>query len=314
MDAFKGFGGAITGLLMFAAGRTHTPAAAAASSMAQFVTASNQNNMTDYEKHYQQWKDQTDEALKLDAAHRGKVNEALELMKTNMAAGQAMLAAADAEYHDEQGTTMGLAQLWTQRAELGAARERLSFEMSRSAGDIEQQKLLANSVKALRQAQQTGDTSQIARTEADVAFAKNPTNTFGRPGTPQFITQQIYDQIKRDKPETSDADAWTQAEERQKSATGKPSAAVIAQTEGPDGTPAYTLAQQLPNGQWVTADEKREPIPGVKATMKADQVPPANDPSVSKTAKMIAKYQIPPLTGWVMKTPWGQAVVARSVI
>lgn len=86
---------------------------------------------------------------------------------------------------------------------------------------------------------------------------------------------------------------------------------VIVQTQGEDGTPQYSLGQQdKMTGQWVTADEKRDPITSVVGTMKADQIPAANDPSVKQTARGIAEYRLPMLSGFVMKTPWGQQVMA----
>ncbi len=87
---------------------------------------------------------------------------------------------------------------------------------------------------------------------------------------------------------------------------------VVAQVPDEDGNPTFVLAQQhRQTGQWVTADENREPLSGVKGLVKAGETPIANDPNVERVAKMIAEYKLPPLSGFVLKTPFGQAVLAK---
>ena len=178
MDAFKGFGGAITGLLMFAAGRTHTPAAAAASSMAQFVTAYNQHNLTDYEKHYQQWKDKTDEALKLHAAHRAKVTEALDVMTHDATLGKALMDAAHAEAQDATSTLLQEAHLYIEQANLNDLRKRLAMAVEEhrdqiimNEGKIKAQVAWNSAFDEVKQARANAATNPGALADADAKFA-----------------------------------------------------------------------------------------------------------------------------------------------
>jgi hypothetical protein len=86
---------------------------------------------------------------------------------------------------------------------------------------------------------------------------------------------------------------------------------LIAETKDATGNPVYTLAQQTPEGQWVTADENRTPIGKPENVYKTDEAPVTNDPTVKFTGKSIAEYRQPLLAGWVLKTPWGHAVLAE---
>ena len=86
---------------------------------------------------------------------------------------------------------------------------------------------------------------------------------------------------------------------------------ILAHTVSDDGEASVQLVQQdKSNGQWVTADENRNPVAGVKSIMKGD----APDPEqIKTTAAQIAKYNMAPLSGFTMKTPYGQAVMAEVV-
>lgn len=90
---------------------------------------------------------------------------------------------------------------------------------------------------------------------------------------------------------------------------------VQATITGPDGQPQQVLAQQnKKTGQWVSADEKRTPIQGVTKTDTASTAaPPPGDPNVEETARAIAHYQMAPLQGFVMRSPYGQSVMARAL-
>lgn len=78
------------------------------------------------------------------------------------------------------------------------------------------------------------------------------------------------------------------------------------------GQKKQVLAQQdKETGQWVTADEKHEPV---KVTgLSGKEQPVAGDPDVETAAKAIANYQMAPLTGFAMRSPYGQAVMARAI-
>jgi hypothetical protein len=174
-DPVRGFASAASVFAMLASALTHTPMTAAMSSMASAINARNQNDMTDYEKHYDQWKKQTDEALKLDEAHRAKVNEALDLMRTDAAAGQAMLNAVDTEYGDEKGTALALAQMWTQRAQLDTSRAAAAAQMKRTQQEIDENApgafvgaSLASALKRQQAAQQSGNPQAISQTTQEV--------------------------------------------------------------------------------------------------------------------------------------------------
>ena len=79
---------------------------------------------------------------------------------------------------------------------------------------------------------------------------------------------------------------------------------------GADGKRKQILAQQdKATGQWVTADEKHQPV--VVSALSGKETPEAGDTNVEEAAKAIAQYQMAPLTGFAMRSPYGQAVMAR---
>ena len=190
-DPVRGFASAAGIFAMLASALTHTPMTAAMSSMASAINARNANDMTAYEKHYQQWKEQTDQALKIDAAHRAKVQEALTLMQTDMAGGEAMLHAADTEYQDEKGGTLAMAQLWTQRAQLDTARTAASMQMKRTQQEIDENAPLAFAGASLAAAMKSGDPQKIAEAQKLYANAKSPLTAYGS-NTPQGIALRQY--------------------------------------------------------------------------------------------------------------------------
>ncbi|MDA8249420.1 MAG: hypothetical protein M0Z28_09585 [Rhodospirillales bacterium] len=78
---------------------------------------------------------------------------------------------------------------------------------------------------------------------------------------------------------------------------------------GDDGT-----GKQVPGMyRMSTTDAKAKPefFPGVVTTPKGQVLTPEDQQHIDETAKMIANYQMPPLAGYAMRSPYGQKVMAR---
>lgn len=84
-----------------------------------------------------------------------------------------------------------------------------------------------------------------------------------------------------------------------------------------DGKVRQLEAQQDNNpksktyGQWVTADEKHEPIKGSEMRHIKSDTPLPGDESVEGTARAIAEYRQAPLSNFAMAKPQGAAIMAR---
>ena len=115
-----------------------------------------------------------------------------------------------------------------------------------------------------------------------------------------------FDEVKAKIAETAEAQRL-RLQQLEKDKFGNPTEVDIV---GPDGKPSQILAQQEKNsGQWVSADAKRTPVE-VKG-IAGKEIPDENDPSVKATAKLIANYEMAPLTAFALRSPWGQAVMAN---
>lgn len=100
-DPLKSFG-SIAGLFaVIAAGFSKTPAIAAMNGLAGAMDAAKKSDWQTYQAQYDQFKTQSELALKAHEQHSRDLNEALDVMSKNAAAGTAMLQALAALSHDD---------------------------------------------------------------------------------------------------------------------------------------------------------------------------------------------------------------------
>ena len=104
----------------------------------------------------------------------------------------------------------------------------------------------------------------------------NPNSPFNDDGTPNVAAQQWEIQKARE--------------------TKEPSV---------DRSVVLPILEKMRSGETLTAGEEK-----VLATVKPGAAPAADDASVQTIAHAIANYQQAPLTGFVLRSPWGQAVSA----
>ena len=171
-DPIRGFASAAGMFALLAAAFTKTPAIAAMNGMAAAITARNANDQKGYEQAYQQWKENADLALKRDTEHRARVSQALDMMKTNVALGQAMLHAVDTEYGDENGLVMNAASLFDKREELNLSRGRLANEMRRTQQEIDANAPIAFAGASMAAAMKSGDPQKIAAAQELMKVAR----------------------------------------------------------------------------------------------------------------------------------------------
>ena len=195
-DPIKGFASAASMFALIAAAFTHTPAVAAMDGMAAAINARNKNDMDAYEKGYQQWKENTDLAIKRETEHRAKVNQALQLMQTDAAAGEAMFKTINTEYGDEKSDMFALTRDWASVAEIGMARERLSLEMKRTQQEIEAQKPLMDAKMEYEAAMKSGDPDRIAKAKDNLAFITNPTSNANQMGSKDWQFKTLFADAK----------------------------------------------------------------------------------------------------------------------
>jgi len=164
---------------------THTPAINAMNGMAAAIEARKEGNETAYKQAYQAWKDNTELAIKRNEVQSKAFTQALDLMNTDVAAGHAALVSAASVYGDQQALLAAEGGLYGKVADAQATRDRMMMTWG----------------------------IQMKRLEGG-----------GTPGSPGYITNQLFNQIKQEHPEMSDGDAWAEAEKRQKAAGAQPTA------------------------------------------------------------------------------------------
>ena len=81
------------------------------------------------------------------------------------------------------------------------------------------------------------------------------------------------------------------------------------------GTKGWTI--QMVDGKPVRINSVTGEVQPVEVSGQMTHIPsapvggPVDQKSVDATASMIANYNMPPLTGWSQRTPWGQQVIAK---
>lgn len=318
-DPLAGFGSIASIFGAIASMRTGTPAINAMNAMAGAVNATKTGDWEQYRAHYDQWKENTELALRHHRQQQEDLRLALDMLKENVAAGHAMLKTYGAQYDDKIATTLTEQGQYEKLAEVQLQRGRLGLEMANHALRVKEmnERLLLNqpiadATKSLIAARKSGDPAAIAAARDDYSQTKAMMNGTARPGSreSQFLT--LFNDAKAHG--ATDAEATIKATQELAQASSRSSEfdkPVLAQVTNADGTNTTVLVQQdKHSGQWVTADETRTPVNGVKQITKSgDQ---AADPAqVESVAKQIANYQLAPLSGFVLKSPFGQAVMAK---
>ncbi len=119
---------------------------------------------------------------------------------------------------------------------------------------------------------------------------------------------KAVDELLEKEPGITRAEAIRKVEQGAKGGSYTPAASVVVDDGGKEKT---VLAQQDKfTGQWVSADEKHQPVGEVKKIVKGNELSP-DDPSVKDVAKLISEYHQAPLSSFALKSPWGQAVMAE---
>jgi hypothetical protein len=236
-DPVRGFASAASIFALIAAAFTHTPAAAAMDGLAASINARNKNDMDGYQKAYDQWKEQTDITLKRDAEHRAKVNQALELMQSDAAAGEAAFKTINTEYGDEKSDIYAQTRDWASVAQIGMERERLSLEMAKNAREIEAQKPLNDARIEYGAAQKANadqpnpdNADRLAKAKENLAFITNPTSAANQPGSKDWQFRTLFNDAKAHG--MSDAEATVDA--NTKLASAKPTNAAQAKEKDAD--------------------------------------------------------------------------------
>lgn len=341
-DPLHAFGSIAGVFATLAAGFTHTPAIAAMNGLAGAITAAKQSDWDTYAAKYKQWKDNTELTIQNHKLQAADMADALDVMKTDIATGSAMAKAVAAQSDDKIATELLRLGKYEELSKVQDERARTAVLLEQHSLDVQQvhEKAIANqpvidatkeyltadgASKAaqakLQQATASNDPAAIASAQAEVAKAQQDLTgarqkvsdahsmvsgtRAAQPGTAQYITQQVYDQIMREHPETPPGDAWTQAIDRTRTA-GKPVSENVQKTK--DETAIATADFKSQNG--------RDPGPEDAAEMAHLRVTARQNgtfkPDEAKSVgKMIADYQIAPLVGNALRTPFGQAVMAE---
>ena len=125
VDGFASIGAIFAGL---ASAFTHTPAINAMNGMAAAINARNQGNQTAYKEAYQAWKDNTELAIKRQEIQSKAFTSALDLMQTDVAAGNAALKAAAATYGDRNALMWSETGLYEKVAESNSVSDRMAAQ------------------------------------------------------------------------------------------------------------------------------------------------------------------------------------------
>lgn len=315
IEAFGSLASVFAGLAsMF----THTPATSSMNAMASAINARRKNDMEGYELAHQAWKDNTQLMMDRHKIESEDMQRALDLMDKKPQQAAAMIKQISAKYGDNISETLTEAGMYERIAQLHQSRQaaidQIKVQEKRLVQEDEHFRLTnkINEEKSAREEKKQDQAS--AHTQWSEAFQEKHADA-------RDEHQARMDEINAKRYETAEArQAAAQAEtiryhraregieqEKLSAQFDKP---VMATIDTPDGGKTNVLAQQNKlTGQWVDADN-RTPIEG-RVTNISKPGEAADMDNVKKTADMVANYRLAPLSGFVMKTPFGQAVMAE---
>ena len=315
IEAFGSLASVFAGLAsMF----THTPATSSMNAMASAINARRKNDLEGYELAHQAWKDNTQLMVDRHKIESEDMQRALDLMDKKPQQAAAMIKQIAAKYGDNISETLTEAGMYERIAQLHQSRQSAIDQIK------VQEKRLVQEDEHFRMTNKINE-EKSAREERkqDQAYAHSQwAETFQEKHADARDEHQArMDEINTRRYATEEerrADALAETirhnrvresldREKIEAQFDKPAMVTV---EDPSTGRTNVLAQQSKlTGQWVTADERREPISGVTNVSKPGEAADADN--VKKTADMVANYRLAPLSGFVMKTPFGQAVMAE---
>lgn len=296
----EGFASVATAFALLASAFTHTPAIAAMNGIASAINARNANDLNGYKLAMQSWKDNTNLAVKREQMHQARVSQALDLMRTDVTAGSAMLKTVDSEFGDQQALLLDEAGLWTQREQLSISRANLSLNMKKTAAEV--------------------DATRV-KTELEIQQMHMLSGDGGEPGSSPASSPGSH----------SAGGVAAPPESASKGAPGASTSApanaksVPAQHELPPGVAGlsgaaidqmarnYLMYNTIPSmGSGPAGQVQKNAILNWASHLQnTAQFGNEAQNSIETTAKQIASYQIPQLQGYVLQKPWGEQVVAE---
>lgn len=230
-DPLKQFSSLAGVFATIAAGFSRTPAIAAMNGLAGAMDAAKKSDWQTYQAQYDQFKTNSELAIKAHEVHSADVKDALEMMTKNIAAGTAMIQGISSLSHDEE---------MSHHLALG---DYIAMDDLRMRRDKTAQELKDNLPISLATAQLTA-----AMHHRDAAYQ------FGD----QTAMAQADDLVKQYENRLAEVKRATSGG----SAAGFASPQTV-EVKQADGTTKTVLAQQeRGTGQWVTADAARMPIQG----------------------------------------------------
>lgn len=229
-DPLKAFSSVAGLFAVLAAGFSKTPAIAAMNGMAGAIDAAKKSDWETYQAQFDQFKTQSELALKAHEQHHKDVTDAMEMMTKNISAGTAMLQAISSISHDEEMS------------------KHLAF------GDY----IAADQLRLQRQkaAEETQAQLPITLATMPLVAAMQHRDAAVKSGDPAAI-KQADDLV-------SQAESQLANVKRSMAGGGGTfSRAQPVQVTTPDGKTQNIMAQQDPvSGGWVTANAARTPIAG----------------------------------------------------
>lgn len=135
-DPIAAFGslGSVFGIL--ASAFTHAPMENALNASAAAINAIKQGNEKDYERAYKAWQDNTKLALDKHKIQHEQYQDAVELLKLNMAAGEAKMRVLAAKFGDEKTLFLLENGMSKEVIDLQASREKLALDLQTNRNKV----------------------------------------------------------------------------------------------------------------------------------------------------------------------------------
>jgi hypothetical protein len=245
-DPIAAFGsfGSVFGIL--ASAFTHAPLESALNASAAAINAIKQGNAQDYDRAHKAWEENTKLALDKHKIQHEAYTDAITLLKTNMAAGEAKMRVLAARFGDQKTLMMLDNGMSKEVIELQAARQKLALQLEENLPKIQMANAQMSRLFALgyNPKQPTTQKSQEAlmQFQQEQAKLKQMSHAWGTAGvqTPgrqqaQAIQERMHnlqEQAKAEGKTLTDDDAYSMATRQIKLETAVPTGSRIDELKG----------------------------------------------------------------------------------
>lgn len=207
-DPVEAFGSLGSVFALLASAFTHQPMENALNGAAAAMNAVKQGKTEEYQRAYEAWKANTDLALKRHQMMHENYVDAAELLKTNLAAGRAKMAADAAKFGDQKTLFLLEHGMDKELIDLQMARENSALKLAEAMPKIEEDHIKLNSLLDMKDenGKQLYDPKQPGSPRSQRAIKAWHEMWSPYAGRPMSADQQFLEQYKSEHPNATAED------------------------------------------------------------------------------------------------------------